>query len=142
MEEKNENEIVGTMEKVRSSAGSNPTKVRYVASMSVDEWVRQGDVYVIRVPDGHPRKEPLGTRQVALGVGHGSRHVAEGQMVQVFKAIEAKNGEGPIILDHCIVESPERWALTHPQHAHFDLPAGSFLIRHQLDAATRRRVED
>jgi hypothetical protein len=104
--------------------------------MQVGEWIRQGDVYVIRVDEKTPKGDPLGTRQVALGTSNGSRHVADGPRVEVFRAVGASE------FDYCVVTSPEWWALTHPEHAHFELPCGTYLVRHQRDIATRRRVAD
>lgn len=110
--------------------------------------VHQGDVYLRRVVDAHPRGGALGTRQVAVGTTVGSRHVVEGEGVSVFEGRELPNGFrvpewttaeemlGPVVV------ATEPFTLTHPEHAHHKLPAGTYQVTYQADFSTRRRVSD
>lgn len=110
----------------------------------------QGDIYVWRVADDHPRGAKIGTGsvQLAQGTSNGARHVAEGP-VTVFagstlpKAVtppmgaEASEIAGPVI----VADGP--WMLTHPEHPHHDIrPAGVYMVTHQWDPKTMRRVVD
>ena len=59
--------------------------VRTVRRMEIGQAIQQGDVYLHRVPDNHPRGKQVGmdSVQIALGSGNGARHMAEGA-VRVF----------------------------------------------------------
>jgi hypothetical protein len=35
-----------------------------------------------------------------------------------------------------------RGTVTHPEHAHISLPAGTYQVTHQMDARTLQRVRD
>jgi hypothetical protein len=41
-----------------------------------------------------------------------------------------------------IIEATEAFMIQHPEHAHFQLPAGTYQVTYQLDFATRERVRD
>lgn len=108
---------------------------------------RQGDVYFTRVVDAHPRGKELGTRQVAVGTTVGSRHVVEGA-VKVFegralpKGFTAPSWTTQAELLGPVVVADEPFALTHPEHAHHRLPAGTYQVTYQADYSTRQRVQD
>lgn len=117
--------------------------------------IRQGDVYLVMVPSDWPKGEPRGERQVAVGTTTGSRHVAEGPAVRLFEPKDrsatirrlAKLGhKSSVALREYqigpVVESPEPWALTHPEHAHVACPAGSWQVTYQRDPQTDRVVAD
>lgn len=109
--------------------------------------VHQGDVYLHRVADDHPRGDKLGTRQVAVGTTVGSRHIVEGD-VEVFAGKKLPPGVkvpswtterdllGPVVV------AKEAFTLTHPEHAHHRLPAGTYQVTYQADYTTRSRVQD
>lgn len=110
----------------------------------------QGDVYVHRVADDQPRGKPWGTKQVAVGNQVGARHVAEGEDVHVYAgdpssaaALMPKFSDdqreaclGPVVV------AKSEWTLTHPEHAHHRLPAGTYQVTYQWDAQTMARVAD
>ncbi len=113
----------------------------------------QGDIYVHCVKPGSVKAgKPWGSgRQVAVGHNKGSRHVAEGN-VKVFEIEDAREVADRLLpcMDarartEClgpVVVAEESWTLTHPEHAHHVLPAGTYVVTYQLDAATMRRVQD
>lgn len=123
--------------------------LRITRRIEVGHCVQQGDLYVFRVPDNHPRGSQVGAGkvQVALGSGNGARHVAEGD-VRVFAGVclpdgvtaplTAEPGEiaGPVV----VAGGP--WHLTHPEHPHHRLPAGTYQVTYQFDPHTMRRVQD
>lgn len=118
-------------------------KVRYIDSIEIGKVVRQGDIYIHRVADDHEMGDPSPTRQLAMGESMGSRHVAEEPAV-VYMGEEAPpwytKNHGPL-LGPCLVCS-QRFKITHPEHAHVDLPAGTYQITHQRDGRTQARALD
>ncbi len=118
-------------------------KIRRIETMDIGKIVRQGDIYIHRVDDKHKRGEEAGSRQLAIGESMGSRHIAEApsMIFQGAAAPEWYTNRFTPLLGPCIV-SKERFVITHPEHAHVDLPAGTYQITHQMDARTQRRAID
>lgn len=116
-------------------------EVRRIQAIAIGKIVRQGDIYIHAVDQAHARGKRLMSRQLALGNTMGSRHIAEAP---------AKLFEGTMLPSWCdrrtflgpLVESKKRFTVTHPEHAHVDLPAGCYQITHQMDARTMERVQD
>lgn len=134
------------LEKITKAAPD--TELRICRRAEIGKTViHQGDVYLHRVADEHPRGKELGTRQVAVGTTVGSRHVVEGA-VEVFEGTKLPRGvKAP---DWCqvsdllgpVVVAKEAFTLTHPEHAHHRLPAGTWQVTYQADYSTRQRVQD
>lgn len=115
--------------------------------LAIGEVHQQGDVYLHRVVDDWPRGKMLGTRQIAVGDGIGSRHVVEGD-VEVYEGVRLPDGltvpdeateedmRGPVV----VVESA--CMLTHPKHAHFALDRGVYQVTYPFDFTTMRREQD
>lgn len=125
------------------------TEVRNTRRIEIGSAIHQGDVYIHRVKDNHPRGERWGTRQVAVGTGIGSRHCAEGDGVSVFAGkaypegfIQPTGLQDKAALLGPVVEASGPWTLTHPEHAHHNLPAGTYQVTYQADLATMQRVVD
>lgn len=135
--------------------------VRRHDGMKNGNVAHQGDVYCIKIPK-RPKEWSTETtkesRQVALGSTTGSRHCAEGN-VRVFwpesresvaavidkliPGYTAKLGrQGASVCIGPIVEADESWTLTHPEHAHHQMPPGCYLTVYQLDRRTMREVRD
>lgn len=143
--------IEQAINEVLAHSTSPDAEIRIARRLEIGRAIHQGDVYVRRVPDDHPRGAALGTRQVAVGEGVGSRHVAEGEGVEVFAGDPAC---APALLPKMsgsrerrlclgpVVVATGTWCLTHPKHAHHRLPAGTYQVTYQLDAKTRRAARD
>lgn len=120
------------------------SSIRRVEKMKVGKVVRQGDIYIHRVDDGHQKGVLASGRQLVRGRSTGSRHVAEAP-AEVYAGKLAPpwcNNRGLMMfLGPCIV-SPDRFVITHPEHAHVDLPAGTYQITYQADARTNAQVVD
>lgn len=123
-------------------------EVRVTRRIEIGSAIQQGDCYLTRVPDAHPRGKSCGSRQVALGNSIGSRHVAEGEDVEVFEGTKLPEGVAPpadvpesAILGPVVV-APKGFVLTHPEHAHHELPAGVYQTTYQADLDTMRAVQD
>ena len=118
-------------------------EVRRIRDIAVGKIVRQGDIYAHRVNGTHPMGEALQTRQLAVGVTQGSRHMAESKpTVKIYagKKLPEWCAEGTFLGP--VIVATERFTITHPEHAHIELPAGCFQITHQMDARTLDRVRD
>lgn len=136
------------MEAIQKIAKSIPdTEVRVCRRLDLGDVLHQGDVYLHRVADDHPRGAELGTRKVAVGEGEGSNHIVEGE-VEVYHGTKFP----PIVIQDWALENPDclgpvivaanECVLTHPKHAHHRMPAGVYQVTYQRDEATKRRVAD
>lgn len=138
--------VAEAVERVAKAAAD--TETRTTRRIEVGSVVHQGDVYLHRVDDGHKRGDKLGTRQVAVGTTVGSRHVVEGDGVSVFAGVAlpawvtARAEFGAAAYLGPVVVAEESFVLTHPEHAHHALPAGTYQVTYQVDETTRRRVAD
>ena len=116
---------------------ANP-EVRFVRTMQVGQWVRQGDINIARVGDRAARGTETWRRQLAPGETQGSRHVVADGGVRVY--LPAKPGPlvGPVIV------AKERCVVTHPEHAHVSLPSGTYAVTFQRNYAMEEitRVQD
>jgi hypothetical protein len=130
---------------IEAAARAASAEVRRVPEFPIGKAIRQGDVYLVRMPDGTPVGDKLATRQLVDGVTQGSRHIAEGQVAlhgpcdrrALPDGVRSDALLGPAL----IADAP--WTLTHPEHAHVtEIPAGTYQSIHQLDAATQQRVAD
>jgi hypothetical protein len=123
--------------------------VRVVRRLEIGQVVQQGDVYLHFVAPDHPRGAPVGAGsvQIALGSGNGARHMATGS-VKVFAGTALPpNVSAPMDVaaaEICgpVVVADEPWTLTHPEHPHHKLPAGTYQTIYQYDPQTMRRVQD
>lgn len=123
--------------------------VRVCRSVQVGKCpAHQGDVYLHRVAADHPRGAKLGTRQVAVGTTVGSRHVVEGDGVEVYAGVKLPGAvkPWPDVPESAylgpVVVAPEGLTLTHPEHAHHRLPSGCYQVTYQVDPVAQRRVQD
>lgn len=123
--------------------------VRVTRRIEVGHCVQQGDIYVFRVPDNHPRGKRNGGdgSQLVSGTSNGARHVAAGK-VDVFAGVRLPaDVKPPMDVDAAEITGPvvvasESWLLTHPEHPHHRLPAGTYQVTNQFDPHTMRRVVD
>lgn len=131
-------------EAISQAAQSADPNLRHVEAIAVGEFARQGDLYLTRIDKPSAGWRPTDDRQLAPGVSNGSRHVAEGA-VSVSTSPEsnpvARQGSVPRLLGPQIV-AKERFTITHPEHAHVSLPAGTYQCSYQLDYARQQAVRD
>lgn len=104
---------------------------------------RQGDIYLHMVAADHPHGAAIVSRQLAVGTTQGSRHLIDGDDVEIFAGTtlpkwveDSRTPLGP-----CFVVT-RRETNTHPEHAHTSLPAGTYQVTHQMDARTWQRTMD
>lgn len=116
-------------------------KDRVIKEIKLNQYVRQGDIYIVAVPKNHAHGGIIEDHQLAQGTTKGSRHVAESS-VTVFAGTTAPkvcNGNpflGPFI------ESDKEFRISHPEHAHVIMPAGCYQIVHQMDPIRQQRALD
>lgn len=135
----------GALEKINAAAMLPNDSVRNVPELAAHKGIRQGDVYVVRLPDNTPYGKPRGSRQVAVGNTIGARHIAEGEAVKVFESEGYTPPQGQQIVQFAIgpiVKSEKRWCLTHPEHADFNLPEGCYQVLYQQDPVRQAAVAD
>lgn len=129
----NASEII---EKIEAQSVEHTTETRVVLWHVNGSVERQGDVYVEHVADDAPRGKPTLNRQLAPGNSKGSRHVVEGEGVEIYES------RGKSILEGPLFYAPNGCTVTHPEHADVDLPDGTYRAAYQLDPRTRARVAD
>ncbi len=128
-------------------AAKPDNEVRVCRRIEVGSNLHQGDVYIHKVEDSHPRGSKTGTRQVAVGNTVGARHIAVGKL-EVFAGsilpaymtpaqdVPVEAYLGPVVV------ADEDWTLEHPEHANHRLPAGTYQVTYQVDPVEQRRVLD
>lgn len=112
-----------------SAADSN---LRFVRSIQVGEHVRQGDLYIERIETAEMGVETK-DRQLVPGTTKGSRHAIDGD-ASIYTPIGNDPLVGPTIV------ASDRFAVTHPEHAHFSLPAGTYRCQYQRDFSREERA--
>lgn len=132
-------------EKIVAAGKINTPETRVVKAIETGEWVRQGDIMVVRIPTITKGWHTTTERQLAPGTTQGSRHVAVGK-VTVFRSPDARPIErcpdGRIRLLGPQITAPGRLIIEHPEHAHMDLPPGDYQVSFQTDIRTQNAVRD
>lgn len=142
----------------RLSAATPDTEVRTLRRCEIGRVpVHQGDIYIHRVADDHPRGAKIADRQLALGDTMGARHMVEGDTVEVFEG--AVGHEKNRALMPCWKDDPRKQdvctgrlfttrgpcSIPHPEHARHDLQIsepGTYQVTHQWDEVAMGRVMD
>jgi hypothetical protein len=130
------------LEQVEQGAELNTPEVRVIKECAIGKGYRQGDIYVYRVDDKHPRGKKLGSHKLAIGEGEGSNHFAEGA-IECFEGKRAPDFINRRMFLGPLIVAPKGFKNTHPRHAHCHMEqGGTFQVVHQLDARSMRRVQD
>lgn len=102
--------------------------------------IRQGDIYLVRIEtpkDLDENYKVFKDNQLAPGMSSGSRHIVTGKGITLFKKIENN-----VVTDGPIIVADKEFTITHPEHAHFNVPAGTWKVTYQLDFISKNRVKD
>jgi len=132
-------------EAIVASSKSADHQLRFIAEAKPGEWARQGDCYLLRIAARDMAWQHTDNHQLAPGVSNGSRHVAEDKVL-VFISNESRlimqlpNGKALLLGPQLTCD--ERFLITHPEHAHYSLPAGAWQIGYQLDFTRQQAVRD
>jgi len=133
-------DAIEVLRKIEGAAQSASKETRECEGIRVGQVVRQGDIYLHRVADDHPRGNPVGPK-LAMGDLMNARHIAEAP---------AECFEGTTLPAYCaagtflgpVIVSPGVFVVSHPEHAAYRLGAGTYQVTHQADARTLERVRD
>lgn len=116
-------------------------RARRFPKIPMGKVVRQGDIYIVRVPDDHPHGGIRESHQLAFGTSKGSRHMADRNFVCYEGTALPKGAMAGTFLGPCIQTDCEA-TIEHPEHAWAIIPAGTYQILHQTDLQTRQRALD
>lgn len=121
----------------------NRKETRIVKNWPIGKAVRQGDLYLHRVELNHPIGDILNIRQIADGTSIGSRHILLGD-VKVYQGKELPSYVNKLWpLGYTFDVGEEGATVTHPEHAHIDICVkGRYVVTHQMDMQTMRKVSD
>lgn len=136
----------------KSAEKMDSAKTERIETASAGDVVRQGDIYLVcleMAPPGTPAK----SQQLAPGETQGSRHIATGDCrivnanrVTVANTINrlVKGAAIPEQLVGPVIECRGDTTITHPEHGHRILPAGSVWasVYQRAHAEEIRRVQD
>lgn len=130
---------------IRSYAESPLKEARVVDEMALGEWIRQGDVNVVRIEAPAKWRETL-NRQLAIGTTIGSRHTVD-ESVTVLEnpengVVKRSSGLSTAVCLGPQIVSKDRFTISHPEHADFSLPPGCYQVQFQTDPSTQQRVQD
>ena len=117
-------------------------EVRFVDSIQIGQYARQGDLYLLRIDEVPKGLKTTPTRQLAPGSTMGSRHTVGSGVTVYESAGQVQRNELGYMLAGPVIESPEHITVEHPEHAHISLPPGIYQVCYQVDVRTMRRVED
>ena len=141
-------DIKDKQEEIAAYAASPLGDTRTVEEIAVGQFARQGDVYLLRVESVPAGAKPCADRQLAPGTTQGSRHTVTDEVdvyrPQGFGTVErlgTRENVAARSVGH-VLESKERFTVSHPEHADISLPAGTYQVYHQVDCRTLERVRD
>lgn len=130
---------------VRDAATMPLTELRHIAIIAIGEHVRQGDLYIVRIEACSDWK-PSKNKQLAPGETQGSRHMLDGPAVMLENPngaqVRTNRRTGAFSCPGPQIQARGRFTVTHPEHADFSLPAGSYQVYFQVDGQSQRRVLD
>lgn len=124
--------------KVEEKSKSTVKNKLVIDQIAIGKHVRQGDIYVRRI-EKVTSKIKLKSKQLAPGNSKGSRHIVENH-VKLFHGYSGN--EIQEFLKGPQIESDKNFTITHPEHAHVNLPAGSYQVTYQTDFIRKNRVID
>jgi hypothetical protein len=100
---------------------------------AVRQWARQGDCYFVAIaaiPNNAKAVAASVEVQLAQGATKGSRH-----MLQMRPGVTFYRLTNPTPLDGGYIKATDRCYISHPEHAHLDLPPGIYAVTYQRDLA-------
>ena len=131
---------ITAVEQITAAAEGAGNAAREIETMKIGQAVRQGDIYLHRVPTNHAKGKAVGPK-LALGSQQNARHIAESPALcyagtTLPTGCTAGTFMGPVVV------SDAPFCVSHPEHATVKLPAGTYQVTHQMDAWTLDRVRD
>lgn len=137
----------------KSAEKMHAKETALIGTASIGDVVRQGDLYLVCLESLPPGTKTR--RQLAPGESQGSRHVAEGEccvyqpkepgaVSRLIATLSRGAVQVPDALIGPLVECHGETTITHPEHGHRVLPAGSTwaVVYQRAYAEEVRRVQD
>jgi hypothetical protein len=124
------------LNRIQEAAKESTDEIRFHRTVPIGKIVHQGDVYLKAIKEPALKGKPANTKQLAPGTTKGSRHIVKGKNIEIYESTKSEELLGPI------VHAPERFELTHPEHAHHSIPSGWYETGYQVDMQTKLRVLD
>jgi len=127
-------------------AAKHLPEVRVITAMKIGEVVRQGDIYIERVPDIASKGKAVKSRQLAPGTTKGSRHIVdESPSVTLWESKPRLDNKAAFQVGPAI-EAKGDFSITHPEHAWIKFVVGKetrfFQVWFQSDYARKERAQD
>lgn len=105
--------------------------------------VRQGDIYIHMVSKNFPVGAEIDCAQIVDGNTLGSRHILMGDFkVYAEKAMPDYVNKQFFTPGKSFDVLGRGAVLTHPEHAHCKFLSGRYVVTHQIDLLTMKRVSD
>jgi len=143
-------EVIEQIKKIAESnakrAKSQKTRFLTEENFKVGDVVRQGDLYLFRVPLNFKVGAEIKRNQIADGVSLGARHILNGE----FVVYEGENVPKGVNDSHAraglgyAFDAKESTVLGHPEHDNYVVKMDKCRIQvmHQVDLRTLMRVSD
>jgi len=130
------------IKKIEQHAALANNTVRHVETIKPRQAVRQGDIYLVRIDRSTAGLKRLDFQKLVPGTTQGSRHFTDVPAQLSEDDGKTISGISPLALRGPVVDAPERFTVSHPEHAHISLPAGTYQVLYQLDFQSQQRVAD
>jgi hypothetical protein len=143
---KNQTITTETAIKQIQEAAKHLPAVRVITNMKIGEVVRQGDIYIERIPAITAKGKPVKSRQLAPGTTKGSRHIVdESPSVTLWESKPRLEGKAAFQIGPAI-EAKCDFSITHPEHAWIKFVVGKatqfFQVWFQADFVRKERARD
>lgn len=135
-----------SLQEIQNFAVKSNNEVRVIDKIEVGQFARQGDLYCTRIDDQFSMEGLTlsSNYQLAPGNTRGSRHVCDNLSCKIYSPSKEEivktnvgfKAMGPVVV------APTSWRLSHPEHADFYLPEGTYQITYQVNPIQMRRVLD
>jgi len=136
-------ETLMVIEKVKTAQPTTGKRELVIEKIEVGEWVRQGDIYIMRLPDVldvvfKGSRVFKGSSHVEIAPGHTPKAESEELLFGVslsWAKNTSKTKEGKKFLQDLevqhksgvIFKSLSRWEIPHEEHAKLVMPPGTYL---------------
>lgn len=133
-------ETMQVIEKVKSAQPTTGKKDLVINKIAPGQWVRQGDIYVKRLPDGVFPREASSFSGPEVTIANG--HVAIGRFSVIFsgweaekhlKAMIGENKEHRLDWGYWLFKADGTWKIPHEEHACLVMPPGEYVAWSQIE---------
>jgi len=132
------------LSEIQQFATKSSNDCRIIDKIEVGQCVRQGDVYITRIENFSKVGCTKAGQKLAPGDTPGSRHFVDAHVTtwQNENTGKVVRYEVGFTCKGLLLECDRSFKVTHPEHAHFYLPAGSYEVSYQVNTKEMARVLD